>query len=309
MLQVAVGIGALVLTAAGLLAWNSRLPRPAVVDAWADQHGLAPDERTPAGEADWESVRRQLRHGRMARTLGFLVAFVVGEGAVLLWAQPLPPVPLSVLANPSGWVAGYLIGAIAAELTRPRPGQVHAAALAPRRLADYVHPRLLPAERAVAVAAIALAPLAAHTAPRRPWTSPLTNAGVVDGIVAALVALLVEVGLRLMVRRAQPVASRTELAVDDAIRSTAVDRAAAAGLATQLFLLGDQAWNAFLHARWLGTVSFLLALVCVILAIGTWNGLGTRGWWPSRRANSAGPPPPARPSRPPGQPGSGGSPA
>jgi hypothetical protein len=53
----------------------------------------------------------------------------------------------------------------------------------------------------------------------------------------------------------------------------------------------------------------LLGLVRVILAIGIWNGLGTQGRWPSRRACAGAPPPPTRPGRPPGHPGPGRSPA
>src|SRR6266536_1229294 len=140
---------------------------------WAGRHGLALDEQTTG-----DAVRRQLRRGRVARTLGFLAAFAIGEGASLYWTHlhlpsllsgPPLPVPFSVLASPSGWAAGYLSAG------------------------------MLAAERLVAVAVIALGPLALAVRGPLPesWTflHPGTDAGITDGVVAAVVAGLVEVGL------------------------------------------------------------------------------------------------------------------
>src|SRR6266536_4410537 len=248
---------------AELLVWTGRLPTGAAVAAWAGRHGLALDEQTTG-----DAVRRQLRRGRVARTLGFLAAFAIGEGASIYWthihpqvllpepppAAPPLPVPFSVLASPSGWAAGYLAGALVAELTRPRPdpGKLHAAALTPRTLGGYLSAGMLAAE----------------------------------GVVAVVIAALVEVGLRMIVRRAQPVASTAALGIDNALRSTSVHRVAAAGLAVQLFLLSEQGATAFsrlgwsYRLDWLPLVAFWLGVLCMALAIGAWTDRGTLSWWP-----------------------------
>jgi hypothetical protein len=168
---------------------------------------------------------------------------VIGEGATVWWGvaydQPLPPFPLRLLAAPSAWAVGYLLGAVAAELTRrrPHPRQLRAAALAPRRLADYLPAWMLWAERAVAVAVLALVPLGS---PGEPWAH---SRGITTAVAAIAVVALVEVTLRVMVRRRQPVATTGELAIDDALRSTSIHRAAGAGLAALLFLLPSQLGN------------------------------------------------------------------
>jgi hypothetical protein len=185
-----------------------------------------------------------------------VVPFGIGQGALVWWGladqRPLPPAPLSVLAFPSAWAAGYLLGGVAAELTRqrPHPRQVRAAILAPRRLADYLPAWMLRSERAVALAVL---------------------------------------GLRAMVRRPQPVASTGELAVDDALRSTSLHRAAGAGLAALLFLLGNQLGA--LDRHWWALTGFL-ALVCYGLAIGCWKDLTSPLWWPIRRDTGPRPPHP-----------------
>src|SRR6266536_4487492 len=280
---------------AEFLVWTGRRPTNAAVAAWAGRHGLALDEQTTGA-----AVRRQLRRGRLARTLGFLTVFAIGEGASLYWThihpptllpEPPLPVPFSVLASPSGWAAGYLAGALVAELTRPRPdpGRLHAAALTPRTLGGYLSAGMLAAERLVAVAVVALVPLALRWAPAGwSWTflDPRGRAGIADGVVAVVIAALVEVGLRMIVRRAQPVASTAALGIDNALRSTTVHRVAAAGLAVQFFLLSEQGPAAFsrmgwsYRLDWLSVAAFWLGVGCVALAIGAWTDRGTLSWWP-----------------------------
>jgi hypothetical protein len=224
------------------------------------------------------------------------VPFVIGQGAMVWWGliyeRPLPPLPLSVLSFPSAWATGYLLGAVAAELTRrrPHPRQVRAAILAPRRLADYLPAWMLRAERVVALAVLGLVPLASD-APSSPGRA------VPTAIAAIVVATMVEIGLRTMVRRPQPVTSTRELAVDDALRSTALHRAAGAGLAALLFLLGNQLGA--LDRHWWVLTGFL-ALVCYGLAIGCWKDLSSPLWWPIRRGAGPGPQLPVHP-RPVGQ--------
>jgi hypothetical protein len=211
----------------------------------------------------------------------------------LVHSRPLPPGPLSLLAFPSAWAAGYLLAAVAAELTRrrPHPRQVRAAVLAPRRLSDYLPAWMLWAERAVALAVLALVLLASGT-PSSPGRA------VPTAIATIAVVALVEIGLRAMVRRPQPLGGGGELAVDDALRSTALHRAAGAGLAALLFLLGNQLGA--LDRHW-WVLTGLLALVCYGLAIGCWKDLTSPLWWPIRRAGGPTPRPPIQPRRAPGR--------
>jgi hypothetical protein len=161
--------------------------------------------------------------------------------------------------------------------------------LAPRRLSDYLPAWMLWAERAVALAVLALVPLA---------TPGSAGRAKVTVIAAITVATLVAVGLRAMVRRPQPLGGPGELAVDDALRSIALHRAAGAGLAALLSLLGNQL--AVLDRHW-WVLTGVLGLVCYGLAIGCWKDLTSPLWWPIRRGTGPAPPPPIPSPRAPGR--------
>jgi hypothetical protein len=126
------------------------------------------------------------------------------------------------------------------------------------------------------------------------WALAITTAVALLGLLLRLV----EVGLRAMVRRPQPLGGTGELAVDDALRSTALHRAAGAGLAALLFLLGNQLGALDRH-WWM--LTGLLALVCYGLAIGCWKDLTSPLWWPIRRATGPTPQPPIQSRRAPGR--------
>lgn len=143
----------------------------------------------------------------------------------------------------------------------------------------------------VALAVLALVPLASDT----PW-SP--GRAIPTAIAAITVATLVEIGLRAIARRPQPLGGTGELAVDDALRSTALHRAAGAGLAALLFLLGNQLGA--LDRHW-WVLTGLLALVCYGLAIGSWKDLISPLWWPIRRGTGPTPQPPIQSRRAPGR--------
>jgi hypothetical protein len=265
-----------------LLRWAARPPDDAAVASWAARYNLS------LHTDDYPQVRRQLRRGRWLRTLGCVVPLVIGEGANVWWglvyAHPLP-LPLAVLTEPSFWAVGYLLAAVAAELTRrrPDPRSPRAAVLAPRRLADYLPAWMLRAERAVALAVLALAPLASQGVS---WTR---SRNLTTTVAAVAIAALVELSLRAMVRRPQPVATAGELAVDDALRSTSVHRAAGAGLAALLFLLGNQIGG--LGGHWWALTGGL-GLVCYGLAVGCWKDLTSPVRWPIRRGVGPRPQPP-----------------
>jgi hypothetical protein len=282
MFGLSLAFAAAAITLALLLAWAARTPGPSELARWADRYelDLRRDDRS------W--VARELRRGRVLRTLGFMVTFGTGMGMAFWWGgthlQPGPPFPLSILGNPAAWATGYLVGATVAELTRRRPGapRVRAAALVPRRLGDYL-PAWMPwIERVVALVVVGLTPLAGRTVPGR---SPRVDLAIAAGVAAVGVVAMVEVALRWMVGRPQPVASPDELAVDDALRSTAIHRAAGAGLAALLFLLGRQLGSS-VGRPW--ELAGLVYLGCYGLAIGAWKDLTVPLRWRVRRAYGSG---------------------
>jgi hypothetical protein len=272
--------GAVVL--ALLLAWAARTPGPGELARWADRYEL--DLR----RQDQPWVAGELRRGRLLRTLGFTAAFAVGMGANIWWVavhHPFtPPFPLNLLIHPAAWTTGYLSAAALAELTRrARDRQpVRAAALVPRRLVDYLPGWMLWTARGVALAVLALAPFAHRSPPDDP-SGP--GHGFVAGVAAIAIAALVELALRSMVGRRQPVATPAELAVDDAMRSTSIHRTAGAGLAALLFLLGEQVGG--LAGAW-PVLSSVVGLSCYGLAVGAWKDLTVPLRWRIRRAYGSG---------------------
>jgi hypothetical protein len=302
MLGLILAVAAGAVTLALLLSWAARTPGAGELNRWAVRYGLElrrEDRRWVAGE---------LRRGRLLRTAAFTATFATGMAATIWWTTTHEvsglPLALAVLIDPAAWATGYLAGAALAELTRRRPGArpIRSAALVPRRLRDYLPAWMLLTYRGVALVVLALTPVAARPDPGLPpppgSASPSSAAqAVVSGIAAVGIAVLVELALRAMVRRGQPVASPDELAVDDALRSTAVHRTAGAGLAALLFLLGHQ--MAILNGRWwvLGGLAYLLFYG---LALGVWKDLTVPLRWRIRRAyGSGGPGGPALPQRDP----------
>jgi hypothetical protein len=293
------GGGVLAVALAEFAVWTMRFPSRAALAGWAGRHGLELDD-----PATRESVRRQLRRGRIARTLGFGAAFSVGLVSLYLAREPLhapswyaehqPQSSLwvSILASPAIWAAGYLVGAFTGELTRPHPDpwRLRGAPLSPRQLGGYLPTGMLAAERCLALAVIALTPLAVGARSAAPGLAAPTRVGIPNGIVTLMVALLLEVGLRLVVHRAQRVGSNAELAIDNAFRSTTVHRALAAGLAVQLFLLSEQGSAASFLVPWLADATWWVAAACFALAVRSWSGPGLPSRWRAGRPRTTVPP-------------------
>jgi TRAP-type C4-dicarboxylate transport system permease large subunit len=274
------------LTLAGVVLHMAAQPvATADVARWAASHGFTLQPDDPGHQL----TARYLRRGRLFRTAGFAAGLMAGLGALIYWGAIIQRSgPPHLLGIPFVWAVGYLLGAIVVELSRPPPRPwrgLHGAALAPRRLGDYLPGWLLVTERLAALAVLAL-PAVMIAVPR----SQLPNIGIGDrwvitnGSVAAVLATLLEVTLRAMVHRAQPVASASDLALDDVVRSISIYRTAAAGLALQLLVLRDQieqaswAWQ----VKVLHWPAFLLGLACLVLAIRVWSNAGQPGW-PVRR--------------------------
>ena len=215
----AVGLGVLaalllaVAWAKGALA-GDRAHR-AAADRFARRAGL------PAGAVDDTLARRVVRRHRLV---------ILGAGLGVVFGVVLGPLlGLDGVAG-AGWATGYAglaLGAVADRLTGPGAGRE-----APRtahardtRVSDYVPGWLLAVVGAAVLVAAALA-VAWLVTPGRPvptvyYTDRWSLAAAV--LLPAALGLAASAALvRLVLRRPQPVASPTGLAVDDALRAQAL---------------------------------------------------------------------------------------
>lgn len=245
-----------------------------VPERWAPEVGL---QLTPRSEG---LIRSYINRTRVFRIAGGLIGFA----SPLIYSgyrqEPMPePLNSYLLA-----LAGYLVGALLAELTfkRPRP-QRATATLAPRELPQYLPRGLSQALRAGAVLALALVGVYLLVPAREPRVEVARLAGWV--LLPVLVAMGVEMLQRYIVRRPQPLAETDLVAADDAIRSASVHALAGAGIGLQLLLLGD-----ILHSIGFSTdVQVLrwtlpwMALICVGAAVGAWTDLTKPYRWQVRR--------------------------
>jgi hypothetical protein len=268
------GAACLWLAVAAILAARRPL-NPRAVDAWASGHGLTV---LPAGRR--EPAERYLRRSRLFRTVGGAVPFATGTVPYALWAatRGLPaPWPLGLFGVRS-WLAGYLAGVLVAEWSwaRPHGGLVRSAALVPRRLVGYLPARVVVGQRLAALAVVALVPVIAWgpvaPAPVRELVLRGRGGALATAAVAVGVTVAVELLLRRMVRRPQPVGDPMALAVDNALRSTSVHAAAGAGLAIVLLSLSLQVTNVATNlasgpAR---TATVGLAWGCALAALAAW---------------------------------------
>ena len=266
-----------------------RRPGPGELAGWARRHGLTDLDREQG-----RLVERYLRRSRWFRTLGGAVPFLAATLPYALWAsiRGLPtPAALHAL-GPRSWLGGYMLGVLVAEYTwpRPHPATVRSAALAPRRLVDYLPAWVIAAQRLTALATVALVaavawlpvtPAAAglHGALLTGREGALANAAVAVGSVLAVESLL-----RRVVRRPQPVTTAESLAVDDALRSTSIHAAAGAGLAVVLLTLSLQldllAASTRIHPA--ASAAAWLTWAGVAAALASWVRVGHPRWAPVR---------------------------
>jgi hypothetical protein len=206
-------------------------PGPAGADAWAERHGL---RLTPD---DVAMVSWYLQTASRLRTVGVVAGLVLPPLAV--WSLGLSA---RVTFPYWTWVfLGYLAGAIYAEVSLVRRGDPArpVAALHPRALGEYLHPRLLGAQRVAGGVALVVAAAIAVVPNRVPATQALGRLPAVAlTLVAALLALGLEVVERWLVTRPQPFDAPDLVATDDAIRSTSVHAVAGSGLAVVLLGIG-----------------------------------------------------------------------
>jgi hypothetical protein len=207
------------------------------VDRWARDHDL---ELTPESRP---VVRRHLRRAGLCRTWGGVAGAVLptlidyvanGRVQVLGFGTDGESAPLGF-----GTIfVGYLLGALAAEVSTVRPvaAERRAASLIRRDLEDYLPRRLVLAQRALAVAA-ALGMVVAALLPYPDSLSVPSDAGVA-AIAAGILAFAagLEAVERWLVRRPQPFTSAALVTADDAIRAQSIRAMAGAGMALLLLL-------------------------------------------------------------------------
>lgn len=259
---VVMGLIALVpLAAIVVLAVKARGSQP---EAFAEAHGIA------VTDANRHLVAAYLDRSWRWRVTGAVL------GAVVPFGTRIPGLEM---------LGGYLVGALAAELTQPRLRRTAqpTASLTPRSLSDYLAPGILRALRATAVLAVALVPLYLLL-PRRVSITTHPQLFVASGLVV-ITATLVEAALRVIVRRPQPAVAPDVVSADDAIRSASIHASAGAGLAIVLLLVATELW-AFGYGtdvqlvRWVAPV---LSMAATAGAFVTWSVFGHDRPWRVRR--------------------------
>ncbi len=176
-------------------------------------------------------------------------------------------------------LTGYLGGVLLAVLLPTAPaGELHAAALVPRRAGDYLPSRTLVGPAVMASLGL-LAGLGYAWAPRRPESAGSSGpmGAVVVSVVAALVTL---VGARWVVRRRQPVPDPDALAVDDALRSHALHLVFGTGIAVGALAASAVTFQlagatSVQTLRW---TSVVVSLVEIGFAAFAWGGLRNDAW-------------------------------
>jgi hypothetical protein len=242
-----------------LLYWTVVVP-DRFVEAWARNAGLAPAPETS------RRIRRYLLWSRRCRFAGGLTGFVL--------AMSLGPAPSESLVPAMAAFAGYLVGALVAELVINRPqGPAGTAAVSPRDVDDYL-PRyvrkLLYGVALAFVAGQALYALGLHRLlpPDAQARIPEASGGrfIVTLLSVAILVAVTEALVRFIVGRRQPAASASDVAVDDAIRASSVRAVAAGGLSLLLLAVAGEAM-AFADVG--GPVGSVLALIAVATLVGS----------------------------------------
>jgi hypothetical protein len=200
------------------------------VTRWASSAGLALTAESR------RVVRRYLTWSRRSRRAGGLAGFVLTNLYLGITDSSFTAFPFPQI------LAGYVLGAILAEVVVNRPRRHSGVALlVARRLDDYLPGYVLVLQRGLAAVAVgllgafALSPFP-DLSPAPTNVDPHTLAGfAVPAAFAVGTAVVIEALQRLIVARRQPITGQDDLAVDDAIRSSSLHVLAGAGLAMLLF--------------------------------------------------------------------------
>lgn len=188
-------------------------------------------------------------------------------------------------------LAGYLLGAILAEVAFHRPGQRSGVALlVPRRLTDYLSRSLLVLQRGLGLVSAALPIVYAQTAlPQHGHPAPSVGGFALFGVGGLFIALLTEGLQRMIVSRRQPVTTEGILALDDALRSSSVHVLAGAGIGMLLLLVaGEVAVFTLLGGDLAQSSFFMLSLVLMLSALFFWLNLTRPHGFRVRRSSRQG---------------------
>jgi hypothetical protein len=261
-------------------------PDRKLVERWAREHGL---ELTPENRG---MVVHYLRRARVLRTWGGVAGAILPSLIEFAWNGRVQVLGFGTDHNSAplafGTIfVGYLVGALAAEisLVRPVSRTRRTASLARRELTDYLPQRVILAQRALAVTG-ALGTLAIGLVP---YADSVSNPRLPSLALVAAAVLAFGAGLELverwLVRRPQPFTSPPVVAADDAIRAQSIRAVAGASLALLLLYcsgiaLGLQASDAaFLHSAMV-----VPAAVCLILSLVACQDIGQGSWRVERSA-------------------------
>lgn len=235
---------------------------------WARERSLVLD---PAGR---DLVDRYLRRSRAAPPVG--AAAGVAAGLVLAGTSGDDFDAIAPLALGLG---GYLLAALAAELTLRRP-RLSEASLRRRMLGDYLPRGTLRTQRGVAVAAGGVA-LAALVVPSAESDRVPVTVRVSVLVAALLVGVVTEVLQRWLISRPQP---HTLSEIDDAIRAQSLSTISAAGTGLACVVAGCASWIlAQSDVGILRTTMWLVTLVAWGAAAGSCASLDHARAWRNRR--------------------------
>jgi hypothetical protein len=179
---------------------------------------------------------RYLKWTRRCRTIGGLVGFLVPITYSMTTQDAFPIHGLVLI------LAGYLMGAVAAEIVVHRfSRRANAALLVARRLSDYLPAYVAMLQRGLAVVSLGLVGVWALTPyPNREVPEPELSTFVLHGLAGIGVAVVIEGLQRLVVARRQAATSPDLLAADDAIRSSSVQALGGAGIGLLLIIVGSE---------------------------------------------------------------------
>jgi hypothetical protein len=161
----------------------------------------------------------------------------------------LAPVIASVITgtpeDPGGWsvalmIVGYLLGALLAEVVINRPLRGRGdALLVPRRLGDYLPRQVLVLQRGLAILAGSTVVVYALVEPHaRLPKIPTVGQVALAGLAAVSIAAVIEGLERRIVSRRQPVVTVSDVAIDDAMRSSSLHVLAGVGVALLVYIAG-----------------------------------------------------------------------
>jgi hypothetical protein len=195
-----------------VLLFELRTTGATTATGWAHAHGVL------LSDASRLVVTRHLRTSRWLRR-------VCAIGAVVTAAALSAAFGFHLMTWWPLWLlVGYLIGAVWAELTLtalPDEG-VPVASLSPRTLREYLSPTLRRAQVALPFAAGLVGAVALVRS-----DSPLVTGGLAFALATGIGVPVAE---RLLLRRPQPMGAADLVAVDDAMRSSAIHQLCGTGL-------------------------------------------------------------------------------